>query len=65
MSFAVVSENILYLRVYFYTVFAACFFYNLDTSERLDCTAQYFVSLQTYDNFIILIDVTGSKRSNG
>ena len=39
MRFAIMGKNIFYLRVNLYSVFAARFFYHLNTSKRFDGTA--------------------------
>ena len=59
------SENIFNLRVNFYSVFTASFFYYLDTSKRFDCAAQHFVSLQADNDFIFLINISRCERSDG
>ena len=62
---AVVSEDIFYTVVHFHAVFVAGFAYHIDTSERLDGTFQKFVCLQTDDQFVFFVDISGFMRSDG
>ena len=58
MCLSVVCEDIGDFRIYFIAVSLACFFSHTDTAERLQRTLQRLVSLQTYDSFQILVDIT-------
>ena len=55
MGFAIMSKDILYFFIYFHTVFMAGFFYDLDTTVRFDGTAQKFVRLKTYNQFVFTV----------
>ena len=56
------SENIFYAVVHFDTVFVTRLAYYVDTSERFDGTFQKFVCLQTNDQFVFLVDISGFVR---
>lgn len=58
MGFAIMSKDILYFFIYFHTVFMAGFFYDLDTTVRFDGTAQKFVRLKTYNQFVFTVNVS-------
>ena len=64
MCFTIMSKNIFYLRVNFYPIFTTRFLYNFNTTERLDGATQYFISLQSNNHLIILINISCSKRRN-
>ena len=64
MCLAIVIEDILYLLVNLYTILTASLLDNLDTAERLDSTLEKFIGLETYDKFILFVDITGLVRSN-
>ena len=58
MGFAIMSKDILYFIIYFHTVFMTGFFYDLDTTIRFDGTAQKFVRLKTYNQFVFTVNVS-------
>ena len=59
MCLSVVCENLLYFRVELDAVFSTCLCYDLPASERLDGSLEEFVSLETYDKFVLFVDITG------
>ena len=65
MCFAVMGEDVFYFIVHFHSVFTACFCYHVDASERFDGSFQQFISLQTDNKFIVLINIPGFMRSDG
>ena len=62
MGFTIMSEDIFYTIVYFYAILVASLAYYVDTSERFDGTFQKFVCLQTNDQFVFLVDISGFVR---
>ena len=62
MGFTIMSEDIFYTIVYFYAILVASLAYYVDPSERFDGTSQKFVCLQTNDQFVFLVDLSGFVR---
>ena len=50
-------EDFLYLRIQFDTIFITSFLDNPPASERLDGALEKFIGLQTYDKFVILVNI--------
>ena len=65
MAFTVVRENFLYFRIKLYPVLVAGSFHYSPTSERLDGPFQKFVGLQTDNEFVFLVNITGFMGCNG
>ena len=65
VSLAEVGEDILNLGAHFGALLGASLFYHLDTTEGLDGTAKELVGLQTYNEFVVLVDVAGLVGADG
>ena len=65
MGLTVVGEDVLHLGIHFLAVLCTGFFHHLDTSEGFDGAAQQLVSLQTYDQLVLFLDVAGLVGSDG
>ena len=62
MCLSIVCEDLYYLRVELDAILLASLLYNLKTTERLDSSSEELVSLETYDELILSVDLTGSMR---
>ena len=53
------SEDVLYLLVDVKTILVASLSYYVDTTEGLDRALQELVGLETYDELVLLVDISG------
>ena len=58
MSLPVMLKDVADFRIYFIAISLASFFCHTDTTERLQRTLQRLVSLEAYDGFLVLIQIT-------
>ena len=54
------NEDFLYSRIKLYAVLSTSLLYNLPASERLDGSLEKLVCLKSYDELVILVDISGS-----
>ena len=65
MCLTVMRKDVFYFVVYFHTILAARFRYDINATERFDGASQQFVRLQTHDKFILLINIACFVGGNG
>ena len=60
MCLSILNEDVLYGRIKLDAVLDASLLDNLPASERLDGSLEKLVCLKSYDELVILVDISGS-----